>query len=61
MNNIDGKKSEHYIKGFIKTMKDDYGVDRVKTSNRLLNHFCKLSWMHLIICFQRIMQIHIRF
>lgn len=29
MNNIDGKKSEHYIKGFIKTMKDDYGVDQV--------------------------------
>lgn len=29
MNNIDGKKSEHYIKGFIKTMKDNYGVDQV--------------------------------
>lgn len=29
MNNIDGKKAEHYIKGFIKTMKDDYGVDQV--------------------------------
>lgn len=29
MTNIDGKKSEHYIKGFIKTMKDDYDVDQV--------------------------------
>ena len=28
MTNIDGKKSEHYIKGFIKTMKDDYDVEQ---------------------------------
>ena len=32
-----GNKSEHYIKGFIKTMKDDYGVDEEESEKLIVN------------------------
>lgn len=32
-----GNKSEHYIKGFIKTMKDDYGVDKEESEKLIVN------------------------
>ena len=60
MTNIDGKKSEHYIKGFIKTMKDDYDVEQ-EDAEQIIESFYKLLLTHLIICFQRIMPTHIHF
>lgn len=41
MTNIDGKRSEHYIKGFIKTMKDEYGVES-KDSEVIIESFLKV-------------------
>ena len=32
-----GKKSEHYIKGFIQTMKDDYGVEKEEAEQLIIN------------------------
>lgn len=41
MTNIDGKKSEHYIKGFIKTMQDEYGVEK-EESETIIENFLKV-------------------
>lgn len=37
MINLDGSKGTHYIKGFIQTMKDDYGVEKEKAEEIIVN------------------------